>query len=172
MEPNLTETAEVSGAGGAGYPKEVVMGTERGSVTLHRAVRATTWRRLAIAAFAVPAILFGLLAMHAFAAGSIAADDHAGVVVTTDSATSAVTQDPIVMQDAIGGHCDSSCTPHGIDSMACVLAILTILLGMALAAAAFGWFDIRALLMGRQHLPRAIAPPRPLSLDVLSISRI
>lgn len=127
------------------------------------------WKRLAIVLLAVPAILVGLLAMHVLTTGpSHAADAHGSIGHASMAADESVS--------AAHSHqttdCDSVCGPdHDMLGMACVLALLLTALIVTVRLTLLRWSltpQIASTIMARIS---ALAPPRPPSLLVLSISR-
>jgi len=132
---------------------------------------------LALALFAVPAILIGLLAMHvltndgmtetvsqATSAHTAAAPAHSP---GEGAAASMGTRTPVPAED-----CEAVCMPsHDMLGMICVLALLVTLVLFALRLILIRWEELRQALLGLAARAVALAPPTPPSLHVLSISR-
>lgn len=133
------------------------------------------WKRLALVLLAVPAILVGLLAMHVLTTGpshapaahSAEDHEHAPLIMGELAATSALGGPTFDATD-----CGGDCGPeHDMLGMACVLALLLTALLLTVHLTLLRWGTARAIastIMGRIA---ALAPPRPPSLLVLSISR-
>ena len=132
-------------------------------------VNSTNWRRLALALFAVPALLLGFIAMHAVSSETApSADAHLVVealvaVPLTDSAGT---------DSAVQGSCDQQCgVLHDITTVACAFALVaTALFLVPVLASRYGF------VLQRLSRPNVLAyidfPARQPSLKLLSISRI
>ncbi len=135
------------------------------------------WPRLAIALFAVPAILVGLLAMHVLTAAGVSesgashamsgptagAPPHsseAGMAARTSPNMPAPTED-------CGGQCGPS---HDMLSMICVLALLATIILLTLHLILIRWGELRRIVTALTAKASAL-PLAPPSLYVLSISR-
>ncbi|MCA0180444.1 MAG: DUF6153 family protein [Actinobacteria bacterium] len=137
------------------------------------ALRASPRGRLALALFAVPAILIGLLAMHVLTTGNMAdtADHHSSVslaAAAVDEMAIAPSPDPSPVSDDCGGVCMPS---HDMLGILCVLALLAGVILFALHPALTGWPTLTRILRPLRLTVAALAPPNPPSLHVLSISR-
>jgi hypothetical protein len=137
---------------------------------------ASRWRRLALTAFAVPAILIGLLTMHTMATtGGTGAHTAAVTAVHGSEVHGSGVADPPGMStgmllpvDDCGGPCGLS---HDAIGMICVLALLGTVVLVSLFFIRVRWEELRRAfppLVARAASP---APPAPPSLHVLSISR-
>lgn len=150
-----------------------------GSTVLSR-LRSSRWRRLAIALFAVPAILIGLLAMHVLTTGGMSESGapHAMGAQTTDTAV-ALHGANEVMAPALSpdmptpaGDCGSLCGPtHEMLGMLCVLALMVTIVLLTLHLVLIRWEELRRIVPALVARAAALAPPAPPSLHVLSISR-
>lgn len=149
-----------------------------GSTLLTR-LRSSRWRRLAIALFAVPAILIGLLAMHVLTNDGMtdSSASHATSSHATDSAL-AHSEEPAVAAAMNPGawvpdeDCGGLCGPgHDMLSMICVLALLVTIVLLTLHLVLSRWEELRRVLLALIAKAVALAPPTPPSLYVLSISR-
>ena len=136
------------------------------------------WHRIILVLLAVPAILFGLLAMHGLTTSSMGGSQTSMAV--TDQATGKVMHavgsvSPVVMNSGSlsrAQNCGGAC---GFDQemlgMACVLALLFTVLFFALQPALSRREGIRRKISALAAKVSALAPPTPPSLHYLSISR-
>lgn len=138
-------------------------------------------RRLAIALFAVPAILVGVLAMNLLTATGMSdhgtnpasaahqASDTAFVhVVSADAAMLA----PIPSAPALAEVCGALCGPsHVMFEMVCVLALLVTVVLFTVRLIPTGGQPLKRVLSALVAKAASLAPPPPPSLHVLSISR-
>ena len=143
-------------------------------------LRRSPWRRLVIALFAVPAILVGLLAMHA-----LTTDGMTDAGVSVASATHHATSQALVPLDATAAmmasnpgtptpaeDCGGMCGPgHEMLGMICVLALLVTVVLFTLQLILNGWQPLKRIAVAIAATAAALAPPPPPSLHVLSISR-
>lgn len=141
--------------------------------TILVAIRASTGGRVALALFAVPAILIGLLAMHVLATDTMAGSaDHHSSMSQTATAGSDMIIAPTPAAASLGDHCGGICMPsHDMLGMMCVLALLAGAILFAVRLHLSGWPDLRRILEPIQRAVAAQAPATPPSLHVLSISR-
>lgn len=142
------------------------------NVMLFARARSTAWRRVLTGLIAVPAVLVGLLAMHVLAATGDPSGQHSMAATTSVMAQMTGSTPPISF---VGG-CDQFCGPnHEMGAMACILALLLTALTMLALAAFGGWKTVQAALAAVAAMlaqPVSLSPPRPPSLELLSISRI
>lgn len=137
------------------------------------ALRASTRGRLALALFAVPAILVGLLAMHVLTTGNMTdtADHHSSVSLAA-AAGDDMAMVPNPGTGSLADDCGGVCMPsHDMLGMMCVLALLAGAILFALQLALTGWPTLTRILRPLHLRAAALAPPTPPSLHVLSISR-
>jgi len=132
--------------------------------------KTMTARTVLLPLFAVAALLLGLLAMHSLNLDSA----HASMPAAGTAHTEAHLTMPATTGEHTGG-CSNDCAPeHSMLTMACVLALLvgSVLLGAAVIRTIRST-PTRWLLTHIEGLPSlaALAPPKPPSLLVLSISR-
>lgn len=131
------------------------------------------WKRLAIMLVAVPAILVGLLAMHVLTTGTSHTPDshgsaaHVSTVVDESAPASDLTDHSHQPADC-GGSCG---TEHDMLGMACILALLMTALLLIVHLTLLRWGSLRSAASTIRACIAALAPPRPPSLFVLSISR-
>ena len=105
-------------------------------------------KRLLVVVFAVPAILFGLLAMHVMTSG---------VVGESAPAHSMSESMPTPADD-----CDGSCAPsHEILGMICVLALLAVIVAVYPRSIRIRWGDLARFIATRAARAVALAPPLP-----------
>lgn len=131
-------------------------------------------RGIILALLAVPAILFGLLAMHGLTAASMSGSQTAMAI--TDQATHVVGNfTPATMTSGLPSqaqNCDGGCGPsQEMLGMACVIALLFTVLIFALRPALSQREEIRHTISAIAAKVLALAPPSPPSLHYLSISR-
>ena len=142
------------------------------NITLFDRARSTAWQRVVVALVAVPAILVGLLAMHVLAASGEITGQHNAMATTSVMAPTIMTTPPVV---SVAG-CPPFCTPHhDMAAMACILALLLTALAVLALAAFGGWRAVPGALAVISALlahASGLSPPRPPSLEFLSISRI
>ena len=129
--------------------------------------------RLAVALFAVPAILIGLLGMHVLTTGSTSeAQDHHSSVMLASTVASDVA---MVLSPGTASQidtCGTACMPsHDMLGMMCVLALLAGAILLHLQFVLTGWPGFTRILGAAQLKAASVAPPAPPSLHVLSISR-
>jgi hypothetical protein len=129
--------------------------------------RSSRARRLAIALFAVPAILIGLLAMHVLVPAHHTSDaavvhGSAGVMAAAASPSA-----PVPAEDC-GGMCGPS---HEMLGVICVLALLVTVLLLTLQPMLTRWEQLRRTVSAIVAKAAALAHLPPPSLHVLSISR-
>jgi hypothetical protein len=139
-----------------------------------RAVPRVRWRRIILVLLAVPAILFGLLAMHGLTTSSLGGSQT--VMTVTDQATHVVGNfTPVTMIPTFplqAQNCDGGCGPNQeMLGMACVLTLLFTVLIFALHPALSQREEIRNTISALAAKVLALAPPSPPSLHYLSISR-
>lgn len=135
--------------------------------------RGSVTRRVLLAVFAVPAIVFGLLAMHVLTTLGAAPSPDGSVMTShhmSETSGTQVTTAPMMSEapDGCGGNCGPE---HDMISMICVLALLVTLLLLTVQLLRIRWDELR--LWARAYSPRlnSLPTPRPPSLHVLSISR-
>ena len=144
--------------------------------SLLAALHASSRSRLALALFAVPAILIGLVAMHVLTTGNMTATathhSSAAAVTTTGTAMTVMTSPAT---DRPAGECGGACTPsmpvHEMLGTLCVLAVLAGMILLALQALLTGWPGRLGAFAILKLIARALAPPAAPSLHALSISR-
>lgn len=149
-----------------------------GSTLLTR-LRISRWRRLAIALFAVPAILVGLLAMHVLATSSMSESGAAHVISGHPSDTALVHGADVGMTSAMSPgmpvpaeDCGGPCGPsHDMLGMICVLALLVTMVLLTLHLILIRGEELRRIVTALVAKAAALAPPAPPSLHFLSISR-
>ena len=124
------------------------------------------------ALMAIAAIVFGILAMH-FLAGLSPSGQQAHVVAGSTATVSTTHTMSDTATKPAENQCGVQCSPpHQMAEMACVLLVL-----FASIMLIVGSRESRSWLWPRYPLPRiglassALAPPRPPSLILLSISR-
>ncbi len=144
-------------------------------------LRNSRGRRLAIALFAVPAILVGLLAMHVLITGGMsdagaspASPNHhaseAAIVASGDAGMAMGDPSPDAPAPAEG--CGGLCGPgHDMLGMICVLALLVTVVLLSLHLILIRWEAVQRVVAALVAKAAALAPPAPPSLHVLSISR-
>ncbi len=145
-------------------------------------LRRSPGRRLAVALFAVPAILVGLLGMHVLTTGGMGEPMAAAISAIHAAAAAPFSADRTDM--AMGevsppapaplplDNCCGLCGPrHGMLGMACVLALLVALVLLTLHLVLAGWQPLGRHAAALLAKAAALAPPSPPSLHVLSISR-
>lgn len=127
-----------------------------------------TWKRILLAAIGIPALVFGLFAMHALTSDSTAqTDSHVVAQVLADPSTGAATDSSTA---AIA--CDEVCaTAHDLLTASCVLGLFLALM-LLLPAAIPSWGEAARRLAQTGMRARGLIPTRPASLEFLSISRI
>lgn len=132
--------------------------------------KGTAARTILLPLLAVVALLLGLLAMHSLNLDTAHASMPAGGTAHTEAQLTTPAD-----SDEHVGDCGNDCAPeHSMLTMACVLALLV---GSALIAGAAirSFLNTKALwrLVPVAGLPSlaSLAPPKPPSLLVLSISR-
>ena len=131
------------------------------------------WKRLAIMLLAVPAILVGLIAMHVLTTGTSHTPDSHGSTVQVSmgvaelAPTSDLTDHAHPPADC-GGTCGSE---HDMLGMACILALLMTALLLIVHLTLVKCGSLRSAASTIKACVAALAPPRPPSLFVLSISR-
>lgn len=149
-----------------------------GSTLLAR-LRRSRWRRLAIALFAVPAILIGLLAMHVLTTGGMS-EPAAPQPMSAHASDSALVHSPDAEMASVLGagmpapaeDCGGLCGPsHEMLGMICVLALLVTVVLLTLHLILIRWEQMRRTVTALAAKAAALAPPAPPSLHVLSISR-
>jgi hypothetical protein len=141
-------------------------------VNTNSILAAPALARWALAVLAVAAIVAGILAMH-FLTGlpTVGAQAH------PMSAGAAAAPLPHAMGDSApepsADGCSVSCSPqHQMGAMACLLlALLASVLLVLASRSPHAWLSLRSSLARLSVLVMALAPPRPPSLTVLSISR-
>lgn len=167
--PGLQKERSCQDLGSTGLPLAAMTigGAPSNSVTLFRSVRSTAWKRWLIALVAVPAVLVGLLAMHALAAAHEATSHSESSLVSPSGV--ALIVDSVPAADA--AECGEVCGPaYDMGAMACLLALLLCALAVAMTPGLGGWNisdPTRALLAKALSL----TPPAAPSLERLSISR-
>jgi hypothetical protein len=146
-------------------------------------LRISLWRRLAIALFAVPAILVGLLAMHVLVTAGMSessaahaisghTSDTALVHGADEGAASATAPAPAPSMPVPAEDCGGLCGPsHDMLNMICVLALLVTMVLLTLHLILIRWEKLRRIVAALVAKAAALAPPAPPSLHVLSISR-
>jgi hypothetical protein len=143
-----------------------------GNVTLCARVRSKTWKRILMALVAVPALLIGLLAMHVLAGAGDLFGQHSTMTTTNVMTPAAGSIASVISTEA----CDQFCGPnHDMGAMACIIALLLSALAALALAASGGWQTVQAALTALASVaarPGGLPPPRPPSLELLSISRI
>lgn len=147
--------------------------------TVRSFLRTSRWWRLAIAMFAVPAILTGLLAMHILASGGLtelSAPQATGA--HSAHATLARSPEPGISSAMNAGaptpveDCGGMCGPdHNMLSMICVMALLVTAVLLSVHLMLAGWEQLRRVLLSLVVKAVALASSAPPSLHVLSISR-
>lgn len=149
-----------------------------GNILLTR-LRSSPWRRLAIALFAVPAILIGLLAMHVLVTGSMSESgaSHPMGALMADTAQvhdSDAGVIPAMSPNRPGpaGDCGGLCMPsHDMLGMICVLALLVTVVLLTLHLVLVRWEELRRIVATLTAKAAALVRSAPPSLHVLSISR-
>jgi hypothetical protein len=139
-------------------------------VIASRSLTSSGLARWAFALLAVPAILVGILAMHFLAGlpnggGQAHAMSASAPAVAEHMSTEAV--------PPVSDSCSAQCGPaHEMTAMACLLlALLVAAVLLAGAMGSTGALSPRMLLARVGAATGGLAPPRPPSLLVLSISR-
>lgn len=136
--------------------------------------RGSVTRRVLIAVFAVPVIVFGLLAMHVLTTlgaspspdGSMMTSHH----MMSETSGAQVTTPP--MMNAVPDSCGGTCGPeHDMISMICVLALLVTMLLLTVQLIRIRWDELKLWARACSPRPNALPAPRPPSLHALSISR-
>jgi hypothetical protein len=142
------------------------------------AVPRVRWHRIVLVLLAVPAILFGLLAMHGITTSSMGGsqtpmavpDQATGMVMHAVGSITLVAMNsdsPLRAQN-----CEGACGPdHAMLGMACVLALLFTVLLFALHPVLSRREGIRRKISALAAKVSTLAPPTPPSLHCLSISR-
>lgn len=125
--------------------------------------------RWAFALLAVPAILAGILAMH-FLAGLPSGDQAHAMSASAPAASEHMASEAL---PPVSDGCSAQCGPaHEMTAMACLLlALLVAAVLLASAMGSTGALSPRMLLARIGAAAGGLAPPRPPSLLVLSISR-
>lgn len=154
----------------------------RSSIALAR-LRRSPRRRPAVALFAIPAVLIGLLAMHVLTTDGMSQPGAAAVSITqhaTEAAPNPADSTAMAMR-AVGAPapaplpaadcCGQRGPSHTMLGTACVLALLVtpVLLTPHLVLAS--WQPLRRVIPALVAKVAALVSPLPPSLDVLSISR-
>ena len=138
-----------------------------------RTLTAPGLPRWAFAMLAVPALLIGMLAMH-FLTGLTGPGAPAHEMTAPVAMTSAVHTMDGSGAAVLAEDCSTPCAPaHEMTAMACLMLALLfafVLLSPSLSGR-MGWWVPRAMLARITVALAALAPPRPPSVTVLSISR-
>jgi hypothetical protein len=128
----------------------------------------SSWRRVVIALFAVPAILIGLLAMHFLASESLAPEAHSMSASVADYPTLVNMHND---EPAPEG-CAETCGPtHDMLGMACLLALLVSAILIIFRVFFFRFRAAAVVLQAIGARLSALTPLSPPSLHILSISR-
>lgn len=142
-------------------------------------LRNVRWRRLAIAVFAVPAILIGLFAMHVLTAGGMS-DSGTAPAILTHAAGAAVVHGQGMDMTSLGQsgtpapaeECGGVCGPsHDLLGMLCMFALLVTMVLLNLRLIPIRWEELRRVVMALVAKAAALTPPAPPSLHLLSVSR-